>query len=203
MEITVTVTERQFREMQEPGGRRSKIAPFAQAIRNLAHDGYTVSQIREFLALNKVQVSATTVMRFLQKNAPKTQQSRSVAQQSAGTAGEGATPAASTPVSVAGVASTPDVAPPPSRITKYSTAPIVKPNIDLRDESTWPKPKAGAASGAAVVQRPVGMVEDGGVPVAGGERHGEPPEAKAAPVRPPRYGQIIKRDIDLRDPSTW
>ncbi len=54
--------------MRAPG-RRSKLQPYAEAIRNLARDQYGLPQIQEFLRLNGVEVSATTIARFIERTA--------------------------------------------------------------------------------------------------------------------------------------
>ncbi len=118
--------------------------------------------------------------------------------------GSSSEPAAAAPLSAAGAgkpneASTGNSVAPP-RIAKYSTVPIVKPIIDLRDESTWPKPKAGAASGIDGVQRPVGTAGEGVVPA---ESTPVPGASVPSPPWITKYttGQIIKRGIDLRTPD--
>lgn len=203
--VAVQVSAELYMKEHVPVGRRLKLDPYATELAKLVRHGYSLSQMCEYLSLNGIEVSARTVARFLHNRMNQ----KSVPATTTATAGEGVAPAASTSVPVAGVASTSDVAQLPPRITKYSAAPIAKPNIDLRDESTWPKPEAGAASGTDGVQRPVGTAEEGVVPDASipvpAASVASTPDVASSPPQTTKFcpSPILKRNIDLRDESTW
>jgi len=58
-----------FEAQNAPKGRRSRLAPYLTDIRKLRDDGYTLEQIREFLALNKISISIRGLTAYLQRQA--------------------------------------------------------------------------------------------------------------------------------------
>jgi len=57
----------EFKTQQKPKGRRSRLAPYLGDIRKLRNDGYTLEQIREFLALNQISISIRGLTAYLQR----------------------------------------------------------------------------------------------------------------------------------------
>jgi hypothetical protein len=60
-----------FRRKVPPGRRGSKLAPYLKQMRALRSDGYTLGQVCEFLAANRVLVTAAGVSVFLKRQERK------------------------------------------------------------------------------------------------------------------------------------
>ncbi|MDB5815718.1 MAG: KorA protein [Rhodocyclales bacterium] len=55
----------EFTQQVQPRKKRSKLIPFIQQIRELKARGYTDQQIRQWLAMNQIEVSREAVRKFI------------------------------------------------------------------------------------------------------------------------------------------
>lgn len=53
----------EFKGRVKPAARRSRLAPYRDAISQLRADGYTLNQVREFLAINGVDITVAGISR--------------------------------------------------------------------------------------------------------------------------------------------
>jgi hypothetical protein len=87
----------EFAKQVQPRKKRSRLIPFKDQIMTLKSQGYTDLQIRDWLALNKVEVSREMVRKFVAKQAlekqPEPQKTNAPAQDNVGSNKVGSTTA--------------------------------------------------------------------------------------------------------------